>query len=113
MHKTTIGNQRPMIQRVLAKTALLASALLAVVAAHAEEAGLASAGTNVSNVAQLQRGAKLYFNYCSACHSIKYMSYSRLAQDLQLSEAQVLGNFAFTGARIGDQVVSNMPEGNA
>jgi len=98
-----------MIQRVLAKTAFVAAAMFATAGVQAEEAGLAPAGTNVNNVASLQRGAKLYFNYCSGCHSIKYMSYSRLAKDLKLSEEQVLASFAFTGARIGDQVVSNMP----
>jgi ubiquinol-cytochrome c reductase cytochrome c1 subunit len=112
MHKLN-GTKRPMIQRVLAKTAFVAAAMFAVTGAQAEEAGLAPAGTNVNNIASLQRGAKLYFNYCSGCHSIKYMSYSHLAKDLQLSDQQVLANFAFTGAKIGDQVVSNMPEEQA
>ena len=30
----------------------------------------------------LQRGATIYFNYCSGCHSLKYMRYNRLAKDL-------------------------------
>jgi ubiquinol-cytochrome c reductase cytochrome c1 subunit len=94
---------------------LLAVAMLlaANVAGAQEGEGLASAQTNVSSVTSLQRGARVYFNYCSGCHSIKYMSYSRLAEDLQLSEAEVLKSFAFTGARIGDQVVSNMPAENS
>jgi ubiquinol-cytochrome c reductase cytochrome c1 subunit len=102
-----------MIQRLIVKTGLIAALLLAAGTACAEEGGLAVANTNVSNIASLQRGARLYFNYCSGCHSIKYMSYSRLAQDLQLSNEEVLSNFAFTGARIGDQVVSNMPADHA
>jgi len=108
-----------MIQRVLAspfrakaflaRTGFVIASVLAAGAVHAEEgAALQVANTTVGNVASLQRGAKLYFNYCSGCHSIKYMSYSRLAQDLNLSNEQVLANFAFTGAKIGDQVVSNM-----
>lgn len=84
--------------------------LLANSAAAAEEGeAMPSAQTNVSNVTSLQRGARTYFNYCSGCHSIKYMNYARLSQDLQLSEAEVLKSFAFTGAKIGDQVLSNMP----
>jgi ubiquinol-cytochrome c reductase cytochrome c1 subunit len=83
---------------------------LATGVASAEEGGeMQSAQTNVSNVTSLQRGARTYFNYCSGCHSIKYMNYARLATDLGLSEAEVLRSFAFTGARIGDQVMSNMP----
>src|SRR5512147_2745969 len=78
-------------------------ALFATAFASAEEGGeMPSAQTNVANVTSLQRGARTYFNYCSGCHSIKYMSYARLADDLQLSEAEVLKSFAFTGARIGD-----------
>ncbi|MGH8123875.1 MAG: cytochrome c1 [Rudaea sp.] len=103
-----------MIQRLIVKTGLIAALLLATGTVCAEESGgLAVANTNVSNIASLQRGARLYFNYCSGCHSIKYMSDSRLAKDLQLSDAEVLSNFAFTGARIGDQVVSSMPADHA
>ena len=90
--------------------AVLLAATLAGAGARAAEGGeMPSAQVNVSNVASLQRGARLYFNYCSGCHSIKYMSYSRLAEDLRLKPDEVLKSFAFTGARIGDQVVSNMP----
>jgi ubiquinol-cytochrome c reductase cytochrome c1 subunit len=82
--------------------------------AQAEEgASLSVAHTKVTNLASVQRGARIYFNYCSGCHSIKYESYSRLAKDLKLSDDDVLKSFAFTGARIGDQVISNMPADHA
>lgn len=88
---------------------VLVAALASAGANAAEGEAMPSAQVNVSNVASLQRGARLYFNYCSGCHSIKYMSYSRLAEDLRLKPDEVLKNFAFTGAKIGDQVVSSMP----
>ena len=94
--------------------AVLLAATLAGPAARAAEGGeMASAQVNVSNVASLQRGARLYFNYCSGCHSIKYMSYARLAEDLRLTPEDVLASFAFTGAKIGDQIVANMPADHA
>jgi ubiquinol-cytochrome c reductase cytochrome c1 subunit len=101
-----------------AKLALPALAAMLFAAATsagaAEDAGeMASAQVNVANLASVQRGARLYFNYCSGCHSIKYMSYARLGEDLKLSPDDVLKSFAFTGAKIGDQVVSNMPAGHA
>ena len=34
--------------------------------------------------AKLQRGALFFMNYCSGCHSLKYMRYSRMAHDLCL-----------------------------
>jgi len=81
--------------------------------ARAEEGKLAVAGTRVDNIASVQRGARLYFNYCSGCHSLKYMRYSRIAEDLKLSETEVLSSFAFSGGKIGDLVTTNMPAGNA
>ena len=86
------------------------ASLAAAVAVHAEEGGgLLQSEAKATNIASVQRGARLYFNYCSGCHSIKYMSYSRLAEDLKLAPDDVLKNFAFSGAKIGDQVVSSMP----
>ena len=97
-----------------ARLVFAATALVAAGSACAEgEGSLSVANVRVDNIAAVQRGARLYFNYCSGCHSIKYMSYSRLAEDLKLTEDEVLKNFAFTGAKIGDQVVSNMPEKNS
>lgn len=73
--------------------------------------GLQSAHNDVSNVASLQRGARNYVNYCSGCHSAKYVRYSRLADDLGLTEAQVTQNLMFTGERIHDTIkVAMRPE---
>lgn len=99
--------------RSFAVAALVAIAASGTAYASEEGGGLLSANTKVSNIASLQRGARLYFNYCAGCHSIKYQSYSRLATDLKLSPDEVLSNFAFTGAKIGDQIVSNMPADHA
>ena len=94
--------------------AFTAATLLTATAARAEESGgLQASQANVADTASLQRGARLFFNYCSGCHSLKYMSYSRIAEDLHLNPDDVLADFAFTGARIGDQVVSSMPADNA
>ena len=84
-----------------------------VSAQAAEEGGLLPAGTNVQDQASLQRGAKLFFNYCVGCHSLKYMRYSRIAGDLGLSEQEVMQNLNFTGARFDDPVVSHMPADSA
>ncbi len=90
---------------------LFAIALLAAGSVQAQEAeGLTPSNVRVDNIASVQRGARIYFNYCSGCHSLKYMSYSRLSEDLKLSPEETLASFAFTGAKIGDQVMTNMPE---
>ena len=105
------------IMSVIAKLRVAAIVVLSVVGAgavHAAEGeGMQASEARATNTASVQRGARLYFNYCSGCHSIKYMSYSRLAEDLKLSPDEVLKNFAFTGAKIGDQIMSNMPADNS
>jgi ubiquinol-cytochrome c reductase cytochrome c1 subunit len=35
----------------------------------------------------LQRGATFFITYCSGCHSLKYTSYQRIADDLSLPQA--------------------------
>lgn len=82
-------------------------------AVHAQESGYPNAGTNIADQASLQRGARLYFNYCVGCHSLQYMRYSRVAEDLGLSEQQVMDSLNFTGAKFGDPVISSMPAADA
>lgn len=69
------------------------------------------ARNDVANVASLQRGARNFMNYCSGCHSAKYVRYSRLAKDLSLTEKQVTDNLMFSGERIHDTIkVAMRPE---
>ncbi|HEY9132555.1 MAG TPA: cytochrome c1 [Dyella sp.] len=103
-----------MTKRYLSSIALALGLLVGATSAlAAEEGGLPHAGTNVGDQASLQRGAKLFFNYCVGCHSLKYVRYSRLAEDLGLSEKDVMDNLNMTGAKFGEPVVSHMPEANA
>lgn len=87
--------------------------LAGMTAVHAQESGYPNAGTNIADQASLQRGARLYFNYCVGCHSLQYMRYSRVAEDLGLSEQQVMDSLNFTGAKFGDPVISSMPAADA
>lgn len=93
--------------------ALLLSLILAPAAFASSGAALESSGANVGNQASLQRGAKLFMNYCASCHSLKYMRYSRIAEDLGLSEEQVMRNFVFTGAKFGEPITVAMSTGDA
>jgi hypothetical protein len=71
-------------------------------------ANLQQAGTDLTDKASLQRGAQLYMNYCSGCHSLKYVRYARIGEDLGLSEDDVQANLNFNGGKIGDHVISPM-----
>src|SRR5574337_154210 len=93
-------------------TALLLALVMAFVAspsALAEEGGgLPNANVNVHDQGSLQRGARLYMNYCVGCHSLKYLRYSQMAEGLGLTEKQVMDNLNFTGAKFGEPIVSSM-----
>jgi ubiquinol-cytochrome c reductase cytochrome c1 subunit len=96
------------------KSLLIALVLLSFTSlAVAEESPYPNANTGIGDKASLQRGARLFFNYCVGCHSLKYLRYSRMAADLGLTEQQVMDNLDFTGARFGDPIVSAMPEADA
>ena len=96
------------------KISLLALVLGLAVAGAAiaqEEAELEPANNNIANTASLQRGAKYFVNYCLGCHSAKYVRYNRLAQDLQLTEDQLVKNLMFTGERPFDTMsIAMKPE---
>lgn len=63
---------------------------------------LEPANNDIGNVASLQRGARNFVNYCLGCHSARYVRYSRLAEDLELTEEQLIDNLMFTGERPHD-----------
>ena len=70
---------------------------------------LQDAGTDLSNLASLQRGARNFVNYCLGCHSARYMRYSQVADDLALTENELRDNLMFTGTRVYDAMLTSMP----
>jgi ubiquinol-cytochrome c reductase cytochrome c1 subunit len=99
-----------MTKKLTSRLAVFAGTVLLAFSAIASEGGnTLQAGNDLTDQASLQRGAQLYMNYCSGCHSLKYMRYSRIAEDLGLSEQEVMDNLNFTGAKFGEQVKVSMP----
>lgn len=88
---------------------LVAALLLAPALALASSAGLKldRAPVNLNDLPSLQRGAKVFVNYCLNCHSANYMRYNRLT-DLGLSEQQIRDNLAFGTERVGDTMTVAM-----
>ncbi len=66
------------------------------------------ANNDVSDVNSLQRGAGNFFNYCAGCHSLKFIRYNQIAEDLDLNESQLVENLIFTQAKPEDAVITNM-----
>ena len=91
------------------KAAVLAAGLLTASLAFANEGGnLQQSGARLDDRASLQRGAQLYINYCSGCHSLKYLRYSRMAEDLGLSEDEVQANLNLSGVKFGETIGTAM-----
>ena len=103
-----------MIKNFARKAACVAAGLMLSFGALAAAGGaVQQAGTDLGDRASLQRGAQLYMNYCAGCHSLKYLRYSRMAEDLGLSEDEVMQNLNFSGAKFGEHVQVSMPAAGA
>ena len=95
----------------MSKSWVLIAMFLAGSVTAQEEGGIAlqHAGTDISNTESLQRGARNFMNYCSGCHSLKYLRYNRLAADLKIPESE-LGNLMFTTDKSFETINSAMPK---
>ena len=88
--------------------AFAAGLLLSASALAAGGGNLQQSGTDLDDRASLQRGAQLYMNYCAGCHSLKFLRYASIGEDLGLTEDEVLANLNLNGGKIGDHVISPM-----
>jgi ubiquinol-cytochrome c reductase cytochrome c1 subunit len=91
---------------------LITIAFFSAGSALAQEGGIAllEAGTDINNKDSLQRGVRNFMNYCSGCHSLKYVRYNRIAQDLDIPESELAGNLMFTSDKVADTINSAMPK---
>ncbi|GGI83131.1 cytochrome c [Legionella impletisoli] len=104
------------------KKILLLIALAVNSIAHAADAEIDwhEVKINLSNQASLQRGAKYFMNYCSGCHSLKYLRYSQMAKGLGLitfdgsiAKDLLMNNLVFTKATVYDPIEIAMPREDA
>lgn len=65
---------------------------------------------NLEDKPSLQRGLALFTSYCSGCHSLKFQRYERTADDLEVPHEIFIEQVIFSGAKIGDLMVTAMPE---
>lgn len=74
---------------------------------------LDSANIDLTDNASLQRGARLFVNYCLNCHSAKYMRYNRMGEDLGISDELVKKNLLFTAEKVGQPMAIAMRKEDA
>ena len=95
-----------MISRLLGALVLLASAQ----SFAAGGANLQHADIQPDNIASLQRGARNFMNYCSGCHSAKYVRFSTIGKDLDLSDEQLSDNLMFNADKTFETINVSMPD---
>jgi ubiquinol-cytochrome c reductase cytochrome c1 subunit len=99
---------------MLERLVLIALVLLPAGAAMADEGGvqLLRAGTDINDIASLQRGVRNFMSYCSGCHSLKYLRYNRMTADLKMPET-LQASLMVTSDKPFDPIVSAMPADSA
>jgi len=93
-------------------TALLLALPVAVMGAGAGP-HLEHANIDLKDKESLRHGAQLFVNYCLSCHSAAYQRYSRMGQDLGLSDEQVKNNLMLASDKIGSTMTIAMPNADA
>ena len=89
-------------------TMILATLFVSSVVFAAGEIELEPANNDIGNVSSLQRGARNFINYCSGCHSAKYVRFNTMADDLQLTEKQLIENLMFNAEKTFETIQANM-----
>ena len=79
-----------------------------LVFASGDAVHLDKADYDLTDKASLQSGAKLFMNYCFACHSTGHQRYQRVATDLGIPEALMAENLIFTDSKIGELMKNGM-----
>ena len=94
------------------KMLLNLTVILAALAAFATQPAIANEGgvkldhapmEKATDVQALQRGAKLFVNYCLNCHSAQSMRFNRL-KDIGLTDQQIKSNLLFSGEKVGEMM---------
>lgn len=95
----------------LARILLPVFALASAPAFAASQIPVQKSGIDPGNINSLQRGARNFMNYCSGCHSAKYVRYKTIAKDLELSEQQLIDNLMFNAEKTFETInVSMRPD---
>lgn len=68
------------------------------------------AQNNIRSTDSLRRGAATFMNYCMGCHSMNFQRYNRVAQDLKLTEEEMMEALVLTDAKFVDKMEITMTE---
>lgn len=80
--------------------------------AAGEEVKLDEVDIDIYDQPSLQRGVKVFTNYCMGCHSLEYSRYERVADDLGIPHDLYMENLVFGDAKIGELMEISMDTGS-
>lgn len=90
------------------KTILAILMVLPTLAMASAGAHLDKVDYDLHNKESLQSGARIFVNYCLSCHSAAYQRYTRMAEDIGLTEVQVKNNLMFASEKVGETMTIAM-----
>lgn len=88
--------------------AILALLPTFVMAASAEKVVFEQANIDIRDKAAMQRGAKLYMNYCMGCHALQYQRYERTFNDLGIPLDLGLQHLVPADVKVGQLMTNAM-----
>nr|VFK64049.1 MAG: ubiquinol-cytochrome c reductase cytochrome c1 subunit [Candidatus Kentron sp. TUN] len=71
-------------------------------AASGSDMKLLEPAIDLKDSTSLQRGARLFVNYCLSCHNASLMRYNRMGLDIGLTDDQIKNNMMFATDKVGD-----------
>jgi ubiquinol-cytochrome c reductase cytochrome c1 subunit len=94
---------------------ILLAAVFASFMAQAAGGGaeMEKAEIDPGNISSLQRGARNFMNYCSGCHSAKYVRYKTIGKYLELSDEQLIDNLMFNAEKTFETINVSMQADDA
>jgi len=69
---------------------------------------LEPANNDAGDIHSLQRGARNFMNYCSGCHSAKYVRFNTMADGLDLTEDHLIENLMFNAEKSFETIQSSL-----
>lgn len=97
------------MKRILIALSLIMPGLVFAAGGHYK---LDSVKVDMGDQASLQRGAKLFVNYCLSCHSASYMRYNRMGADLGISDKEIEKYMGFITDKEGKFKVGALMKSN-
>lgn len=96
------------MKKYLIALMLVLSAPSVLAAGGGADPHVVPAPISLTDKAQLQRGAQLFMNYCFGCHSMKYLRYERMANDIGIPLDLLAGNLVFSTDKPGEPMVNGL-----